>query len=63
VFVADPLEQLIHLYGDAYIDRIEKLAEDDKRFADLLGGVWHRDTVSDNVWSRIESVRGEPWSA
>ena len=53
-------EDFIFRYGDIYINVMEELARLNPRFRHVLGGVW-RPHVSDEVWSRIEAARGEPW--
>ena len=60
VLAAGPLEDLLAKHGPLYIDRVEQLAKDDGRFNSLLGGVW-RNTMTDEVWGRVEAVRKEVW--
>jgi hypothetical protein len=55
-----PLENLLAYHGAVFIDRIEKEARVYRAFRHLLGGVW-RSSISEQVWKRVEMIRGEPW--
>jgi len=60
---AGPLEDLLVIAGPGYIDRVEQLAKEDDKFSRLLGGVW-RNSMTDEVWSRVQAVRkkfGSVW--
>jgi hypothetical protein len=57
---AGPLEDLLSHCGPDYIDRVEKLARQDRKFNRLLGGVW-RLAMTDDVWRRVQAVRLEVW--
>lgn len=57
---AGSVEDLLAGHGAAYIDRVETLARRDPLFNRLLGGVW-RNSITDDVWARIEKVRREVW--
>ena len=54
---AGPLEDLIRVHGERFIERIEVQAHKDRRFRNLLGGVWK--VGSADVWSRIEKLQHE----
>jgi hypothetical protein len=60
VLAAGPLEDLLAKRGTEFIDRVEELARKDPKFNDLLGGVW-RNTMSDEVWQRVQSIRNHVW--
>lgn len=53
---AGPLEDLLVSHGEKVIDKIESFAFEDKRFRQLLGGVWKND-IPDDIWRRIETAR------
>ncbi|HEY2329023.1 MAG TPA: hypothetical protein VGI63_04340 [Verrucomicrobiae bacterium] len=57
---AGPLEDLLALHGDLFIERIEVKAENDPKFNRLLGGVWQNE-MSDDVWERVKRIRKEVW--
>lgn len=60
VLAAGPLEDLLAKFGPLYIDRIEALARQDRRFNDLLGGVW-KNSMTDEVWERVTKARNTIW--
>ena len=60
VLAAGPLEDLLAKHGSTYIDRVEQLAKDDEKFNSLLGGVW-QNTMTDEVWKRVQAARKEIW--
>ena len=60
MLAAGPVEDLLADHGAAYIDRVETLARRDPLFNRLLGGVW-RNSISEDVWARIEKVRLTVW--
>lgn len=55
---AGPLEDLLWLHGDQFIDRIEARAEADLVFQSMLGLVWASDLRSD-LLARIRRAAGE----
>jgi len=55
-FSAGPLENLLAYQGYKVIERIEKKAKSDKKFAGLLGGVW-QNQMQDDIWERVKKVR------
>jgi len=55
VLAAGPLEDLIHYWGPAFIDRIEDAARRDAMFRSLLEGVWQSSTPE--VWNRVTAFR------
>jgi aminoglycoside 6'-N-acetyltransferase I len=58
VLAAGPLEDLLACDGPNFIDRVEQLAKSDAKFNWLLGGVW-RNSMTDDVWKRVQAVRKE----
>jgi hypothetical protein len=56
VLAAGPLEDLLCLHGVKFIDRIERLAVSDPRFAHVLGGVW-QSQIPPEIWARVQQVR------
>jgi hypothetical protein len=60
VLAAGPLEDLLAYHGSEFIDRVETEARRNPRFRDLLGGVW-RNTITDDIWARVEKIRGPGW--
>ena len=60
VLAAGPLEDLLAKHGPMFIERVEQLARQDEKFNSLLGGVW-QNTMSDEVWKRVQAVRRELW--
>lgn len=60
ILAAGPLEDLLAYDGPNFIDRVEHLARRDEKFNWLLGGVW-RNSMTDEVWERVQSVRKEVW--
>ena len=60
ILAAGPLEDLLADFGPSYIDRVEKLARQDPKFNELLGGVW-KNTIEDEVWERVTRIRNSVW--
>jgi hypothetical protein len=60
MFAAGPLEEILAKNGPRIIDRIEAKAKTDPKFNDLLGGLW-KNTMSDEVWARVEAARKRSW--
>jgi hypothetical protein len=60
VLAAGPLEDLLAKHGPMFIERVEQLARQDEKFNSLLGGVW-QNTMSDEVWKRVQAARREVW--
>ena len=60
VLAAGPLEDLLAKHGPEFIERVEQLARQDKKFNFLLGGVW-RNSMSEDVWKRVQAVRHSTW--
>jgi hypothetical protein len=56
VLSAGPLENLLALHGEGFIDLVESEAQRDPSFAKLLGGVW-KNRMSEEVWQRVQAVR------
>ena len=57
---AGPLEDLLAKQGPEFIERVEELARKDPQFNYLLGGVW-RNTMTDEIWQRVQSARHDVW--
>ena len=55
VLSAGPLEDLLSMHGEDFIDLIETKAKQDPSFAFLLGGVW-KSSINDKVWERMQNV-------
>ena len=60
VLAAGPLEDLLSHHGSALVDRVEAEAQRNPRFNLLLGGVW-QNTMTEQVWSRVQACRSEAW--
>lgn len=56
ILSAGPLEDLLAKHGEQIIGAVENEAKANPSFATLLGGVW-RNSISEEVWSRVEKVR------
>jgi hypothetical protein len=59
VIAAGPLEDLLCLHGEAFIERIEKQAKADPRFRFALGGVW-QNSIPEPIWRRVTRITGGP---
>jgi hypothetical protein len=57
MLAAGPIEDLIGVCGDDFIERIEAEARRDPVFRRTLHGVW-RTTSSEDVWARVVAARG-----
>ncbi len=55
ILSAGPIEDLLSLYGERFIDRVELEAKSDPLFARVLGGVWRGDMTQD-MWDRLQAV-------
>jgi hypothetical protein len=55
---AGPVEDLMSVFGEAYIERIEDVARRDARFKRMLCGTW-QDAMSDDLWARFQKARSE----
>lgn len=53
VLSAGPVEDLLAKHGDRFIQRVEVQAQQDPKFAKLLGGVW-QNTMTDAIWQRLQ---------
>ncbi len=58
---AGPIEDLLSTHGPDYISRVSELAQKDKLFNCLLGGVWITKNMSDEVATELERVRQCEW--
>ncbi|MBT3532029.1 MAG: hypothetical protein HOF74_08070 [Gammaproteobacteria bacterium] len=52
---AGPLEELIELHGNDFIDRIEKESRSSPLFRSMLQGVW--ETTDEVIWNRVLKAR------
>lgn len=52
---AGPLEDLLGIHGERFIDRIEAAALADRRFAWALAGMYQF-TMTDDVWDRVQDI-------
>lgn len=57
---AGPMEEFLCDNGPEYLGRIEKQAQTNSKFKDLLGGVW-QNRMKDDLWQKIVDLRGEQW--
>jgi hypothetical protein len=57
---AGPIEDFLVLHGSQCFAQVEQLATSCSCFKDLLGGVW-QNTMSDELWGKVKSIRGDPW--
>lgn len=60
LLAAGPLETLLAYHGEAFIERVEREAQDNPRFNHLLGGVWRHD-MPEEIWKRVQKARKEVW--
>lgn len=56
LLAAGPLENLLALHGETFIDRIELEALRNPQFSQVLGGVWQHDMPKE-IWERVMRVR------
>lgn len=52
---AGPVEDLLANFPYEIIERVEREAKRDPRFASMLGGVW-QNRMPDDVWQRVQAV-------
>jgi hypothetical protein len=58
---AGPLEDLLVRHGEAFIERVERQAQADRRFRKCLRGVWGWSAIPKDVQARIQAaVKDEP---
>jgi hypothetical protein len=50
---AGPLEDLLRLHSDVFIERIEEKAGSDKKFRRCVSGVWGWSSIPDDVQTRL----------
>lgn len=60
ILAAGPLENLLSLHGEQFIERVEAEAARNPRFNHLLGGVWQC-SMSEGVWGKVQAARREVW--
>jgi hypothetical protein len=58
LLAAGPVETLLSHHGPAFIERVEREAQQSSRFRYLLAGVWRLGMTQD-VWDRVRRARGE----
>ena len=56
---AGPLESLLAMHGQKFIERVEQQAQRNPRFNHLLGGVWN--PGEPDIWQRVQKARKEVW--
>ena len=56
LLAAGPLEDLLALHGDEYIDQVEAAAYENPTFARMLLGV-AKFTMSDAIWERVQRIQ------
>jgi len=57
---AGPMEDLLGMHGDLFIDRIEVAASKDPQMKKLIGAIW-QNAIPDNVWNRLKSIADPSW--
>jgi hypothetical protein len=57
VIGAGPLEDLLSVYGEGMIDRVEERARTDEHFRQCLAAVWQSD-MTDELWARVQNAVG-----
>lgn len=55
ILAAGPMEDLLGIHGDAFIERVEHHALQNPTFAWTLGGVWQCQ-MTDGIWTRVQQV-------
>jgi hypothetical protein len=55
VLSAGPLEDLLAKHGPLVIELVESEAKQNKRFAQLLGGVW-QSSMTKEIWERVQAA-------
>ena len=55
VLSAGPIENLLAIHGESFIERVEVEARQDPAFAKVLGGVWNN-RINDTIWTRMQAV-------
>ena len=53
---AGPLENLLTMYGPAFIDRVEQRARSNAKFSKVLGGVW-QSAMPEPIWKRVRAAQ------
>lgn len=53
---AGPLEDLLAHHGEKVIGRVEKLANENAKFLQLVGGVW-RNAMTNEIWQRVQALQ------
>ena len=56
VIAAGPVEDLMSVVGEQFIERVEQRASTNPNFAQMLSGVW-RSTIGEAVWKRLRAAR------
>ena len=55
LLAAGPLEELLSLHGERFIDRVEAQAAQDVRFAFALSGIWGL-TMPEAIFCRVQGI-------
>ena len=55
---AGPIEHLLGFHGEQVIDRVERLAEENPRFARMLTAAWQH-TMSESIWARVQALQAK----
>src|SRR5579864_5533744 len=55
---AGPVEDILAKHGPKFIDRVETVARQEPIFKKMLGAVWGRNRMADDVWARLKAVAG-----
>ena len=55
---AGPVEDLLCRHGPDFIGRIEQLAMQDPVVKKMLGAVWGRNRMAEDIWRRLKAVAG-----
>lgn len=55
---AGPVEHLLGKHGEEYIEKVERVAEINPKFARMLAGVW-KYMMTDEVWARVETLKAQ----
>ncbi|WP_315741832.1 MULTISPECIES: DUF6869 domain-containing protein [unclassified Bradyrhizobium] len=58
IIAAGPVEDLLCRHGPEFIERIEQLARQDPIVKKMLGAVWGRNRMPEDVWRRLKAVAG-----
>jgi hypothetical protein len=57
-FAAGPVEDILGMHGEVFIDKLEVTARAQARMKTFVAGVW-RGQMSDAIWGRVLALRRE----